>query len=88
MPVDRTAKPRLSSAEMSLDDKQSDDHTFQLYDLRVEVVCPAGKRILCGAKSGDHFTLEGELLKLPLGQGFSLARLVEHFHCYEYACQH
>ncbi|KAI0726234.1 hypothetical protein C8Q72DRAFT_747759, partial [Fomitopsis betulina] len=57
------------------------DHTFQLYDLRVEVVCPAGKRILCGAKSGDHFTLEGELLKLPLGQGFSLARLVEHFHC-------
>jgi hypothetical protein len=51
------------------------DDSFELYDLRVEVVCPPGERILCGAKSGDHFTLEGELLRLPPGQGFSIYSL-------------
>ncbi|KAJ7484698.1 hypothetical protein FB451DRAFT_90285 [Mycena latifolia] len=35
------------------------DDTFELFDLRVEVICPPGERILCGAKEGDHFTLEG-----------------------------
>jgi len=48
---------------------------FELYDLRVEVVCPPGTRILCGAKPGDHFTLEGEMLHLPPGQGFSIYSL-------------
>ncbi|KAJ7128099.1 hypothetical protein C8R46DRAFT_52271 [Mycena filopes] len=28
------------------------------------------ERILCGAKEGDHFTLEGEMLHLPPGQGW------------------
>ncbi|KAH9841878.1 uncharacterized protein C8Q71DRAFT_351923 [Rhodofomes roseus] len=51
------------------------DHSFQLYDLRVEVICPPGKRILCGAKAGDYFTLEGEMLKLPPGQGISIYSL-------------
>jgi hypothetical protein len=51
------------------------DDGFQLYDLRVEVVCPAGERILCGGKEGDHFTLEGEMLYLPPGQGFSIYSL-------------
>ncbi|KAK0199871.1 hypothetical protein DFS33DRAFT_1268241 [Desarmillaria ectypa] len=51
------------------------DDTFELYDLRVEVVCPPGERILCGAKEGDYFTLEGELLSLPPGQGFSIYSL-------------
>ena len=55
--------------------KRSDNDTFQLYDLRVEVVCPSGERILCGAKEGDHFTLEGEMLHLPPGQGFSIYSL-------------
>jgi len=53
----------------------SNDDTFQLYDLRVEVMCPSGERILCGAKEGDHFTLEGEMLYLPPGQGFSIYSL-------------
>ncbi|KAJ7151043.1 hypothetical protein C8R46DRAFT_1123127 [Mycena filopes] len=51
------------------------DDTFWLYDLRVEVICPPGERILCGAKEGDHFTLEGEMLHLPPGQGFSIYSL-------------
>lgn len=48
---------------------------FELYDLRVEVVAPAGARIYCGAKPGDHFVLEGEMLSLPAGQGFSIYSL-------------
>ncbi|TFK21010.1 hypothetical protein FA15DRAFT_624582 [Coprinopsis marcescibilis] len=57
----------------SSSDKPSD--SFGLYDLRVEIVCPPGERILCGAKEGDHFTLEGEMLHLPPGQGFSIYSL-------------
>ena len=38
------------------------DDSFKLYDLRVEVICPPGKRIMCGAKEGDYFTLEGAML--------------------------
>ena len=51
------------------------DDSFELFDLRVEVVCPVGERILCGAKEGDHFTLQGEMLYLPPGQGFSIYSL-------------
>jgi len=51
------------------------DDTFELYDLRVEVVCPPGGGILCGAKDGDYFLLEGEMLKLPPGQGISIYSL-------------
>ncbi|KAH6910841.1 hypothetical protein BKA70DRAFT_1100606 [Coprinopsis sp. MPI-PUGE-AT-0042] len=51
------------------------DDSFKLYDLRVEVVCPPGERILCGAKEGDYFTLEGEMLHLPPDQGFSIYSL-------------
>ncbi|CAN9246427.1 unnamed protein product [Alternaria alternata] len=51
------------------------DDSFQLYDLRVEVVCPPGERILCGAKEGDYFTVQGEMLHLPDGQGISLYSL-------------
>ncbi|TFK31517.1 hypothetical protein BDQ12DRAFT_660400 [Crucibulum laeve] len=49
--------------------------TFDLYDLRVEVICPRGERILCGAKEGDNFILQGEMLHLPDGQGFSIYSL-------------
>jgi uncharacterized repeat protein (TIGR04076 family) len=48
---------------------------FELYDLRVEVVAPAGARLYCSAVAGDHFVLEGELLRLPPGQGFSIYSL-------------
>ena len=54
------------------------DDTFQLYDLRVEVICPPGKRIMCGAKEGDYFTLQGEMLYLPPGQGISIYSLSEY----------
>jgi uncharacterized repeat protein (TIGR04076 family) len=51
------------------------DDTFELYDLRVEVVAPEGARILCGAKRGDFFELRGEMLHLPPAQGFSIYSL-------------
>lgn len=51
------------------------DDTFELYDLMVEVICPPNERILCGAKDGDYFTLQGEMLKLPPGQGISIYSL-------------
>lgn len=53
---------------------QADD-SFELYDLRVEVVCPPGERMMCGAKEGDCFTLEGEMMYLPPGQGISIYSL-------------
>jgi uncharacterized repeat protein (TIGR04076 family) len=49
--------------------------SFELYDLRVEVIAPGGKKIWCGAKRGDHFELRGEMLHLPPGQGFSIYSL-------------
>lgn len=52
-----------------------DEGAFELYDLKVEVVAPPGARIWCGAKPGDHFTLQGEMLHLPPGQGFSIYSL-------------
>ncbi|KIY64065.1 hypothetical protein CYLTODRAFT_432739 [Cylindrobasidium torrendii FP15055 ss-10] len=51
------------------------DDTFQLFDLRVEAICPSDTPIMCRAKPGDHFTLQGEMLYLPPGQGFSLYSL-------------
>jgi uncharacterized repeat protein (TIGR04076 family) len=51
------------------------EDTFELYDLKVEVVAPEGARILCGAKPGDFFELRGEMLTLPEGQGFSIYSL-------------
>ncbi|TSD90082.1 TIGR04076 family protein [Mycobacterium sp. KBS0706] len=51
------------------------DDSFELYDLRVDVVAPEGGPIYCGAKVGDHFELRGEMLHLPPGQGFSIYSL-------------
>ena len=48
------------------------DDSFELYDLRVEVVAPPGGAIYCGAKPGDYFDLHGEMLHLPPGQGISI----------------
>jgi len=55
--------------------EHSGDGWFELYDLKVEVVAPAGATLWCGARVGDHFTLEGEMLRLPPGQGFSIYSL-------------
>lgn len=52
-----------------------DPDQFELYDLRVEVVAPAGARILCNANVGDWFEVHGEMLHFPPGQGFSLYSL-------------
>jgi uncharacterized repeat protein (TIGR04076 family) len=51
------------------------DDSFELYDLRVEVVAPKGAKLYCGAKVGDYFELKGEMLHLPPGQGFSIYSL-------------
>ena len=49
--------------------------SFELYDLRVEVVAPEGAKLYCGAKVGDYFELKGEMLYLPAGQGISIYSL-------------
>jgi uncharacterized repeat protein (TIGR04076 family) len=49
--------------------------SFELWDLRVEVVAPQGAAIFCSAKPGDSFELKGEMLHLPPGQGFSIYSL-------------
>jgi uncharacterized repeat protein (TIGR04076 family) len=52
----------------------TDSDLFSLYDLRVEVI--AGERpMVCGHRAGDSFTLEGEMLRFPDGQGFPLYSL-------------
>ncbi len=51
------------------------DDSFELYDLRVEVIAPAGARILCNARVGDSFEVRGEMLHFPPGQGFSMYSL-------------
>lgn len=51
------------------------DDSFELYDLRVEVIAPEGARLYCGAKVGDYFELKGEMLHLPPGQGISIYSL-------------
>jgi uncharacterized repeat protein (TIGR04076 family) len=51
------------------------DASFELWDLRVEVVAPPGARLYCGAAVGDSFEVHGELLHFPPGQGFSLYSL-------------
>jgi uncharacterized repeat protein (TIGR04076 family) len=51
------------------------DDSFELFDLKVEVVAPEGGQIFCGAKPGDSFELRGEMLHLPPGQGFSIYSL-------------
>jgi uncharacterized repeat protein (TIGR04076 family) len=53
----------------------SPDDSFELYDLKVEVVAPEGARLYCGAKIGDYFELHGEMLYLPQGQGISIYSL-------------
>jgi uncharacterized repeat protein (TIGR04076 family) len=53
----------------------TDQDTFELHDLKVEVVAPPDSRIFCGAQPGDYFELRGEMLFLPPGQGFSIYSL-------------
>jgi uncharacterized repeat protein (TIGR04076 family) len=52
-----------------------DSAEFELYDLRVEVIGPSDRPIYCGARLGDYFELQGEMLRFPPGQGFSIYSL-------------
>jgi uncharacterized repeat protein (TIGR04076 family) len=73
---DPASSPRPTAPDVAASAAAAQDPaSFELYDLRVEVVVPPGQRILCGAKPGDHFTLQGEMLTLPPGQGFSIYSL-------------
>ncbi len=47
---------------------------FTLFDLRVEVVGDPAS-FVCAHAPGDHFIVEGELLRFPAGQAFSLYAL-------------
>jgi uncharacterized repeat protein (TIGR04076 family) len=49
-----------------------EEDSFELWDLRVEAIVPAGAKAYCGARDGDYFELRGEMLTLPPGQGFSI----------------
>jgi uncharacterized repeat protein (TIGR04076 family) len=51
------------------------DESFELWDLRVEVIMPPGAKVYCGARAGDYFELKGEMLTLPPGQGVSIYSL-------------
>jgi uncharacterized repeat protein (TIGR04076 family) len=52
-----------------------EDAEFELYDLHIEVIGPPDQPIYCGARLGDYFELQGEMLRLPQGQGFSIYSL-------------
>ena len=51
------------------------EDVFELFDLRVEAVVPAGAKVYCGARDGDYFEIKGEMLTLPTGQGVSIYSL-------------
>jgi uncharacterized repeat protein (TIGR04076 family) len=51
------------------------EDSFELYDLRVEVIAPEGATLRCGAEIGDYFELRGEMVHLPPQQGFSIYSL-------------
>jgi uncharacterized repeat protein (TIGR04076 family) len=48
---------------------------FELFDLRVEVVVHDDRKIQCNARAGDYFEVQGEMLRFPAGQGFSMYSL-------------
>lgn len=50
------------------------DDTFQLYDLRVEVIA-TDRPMVCGHRPGDWFEVHGENLRFPNGQAFSMYAL-------------
>jgi uncharacterized repeat protein (TIGR04076 family) len=50
-----------------------ENDSFELYDLRVEVVgCRPGKRIVCNHPIGAYFEVSGENVRFPPGQTFPL----------------
>ena len=75
MQIEKTAHPAQGQLIVTDSAAERKDDSFELFDLRVEVVAPAGGPIFCGAKPGDWFELRGEMLHLPPGQGISMYSL-------------
>jgi uncharacterized repeat protein (TIGR04076 family) len=50
------------------------DDSFELYDLRVEVVATE-RPMVCGHREGDWFEVSGETIRFPDGQPFSMYAL-------------
>jgi uncharacterized repeat protein (TIGR04076 family) len=65
----RAVRPKSTAQAAALDD------SFELYDLRVEVVAPPGAKIYCNSKPGDWFEVRGELLHFQPDMPFSLYSL-------------
>jgi len=54
----------------------SDERTFRLYDLRVEIVAvKPGLEDVCNHHVGDAFEVSGERLSIPPGKSFSMYAL-------------
>lgn len=53
----------------------TNEASFELYDLRMEVVAPPGARLICNSKVGDYFEMRGELLHFRPDMPFSLYTL-------------
>lgn len=55
---------------------ERDERTFELYDLRVEIVrVAAGLEEICNHRVGDYFEVEGENIRIPGDRTFSLYAL-------------
>lgn len=48
------------------------DDSFELYDIKVEVVNDGLKPMVCNHKEGDSFFLSGENFSLPTNQSFPI----------------
>jgi uncharacterized repeat protein (TIGR04076 family) len=48
------------------------DDSFELYDIKVEVINNGIKPMVCNHKVGDYFLLSGENFSLPDGQSFPI----------------
>ena len=62
-----STRARTATADAGQDD------TFELYDLRIEVIgCQPGKKMVCNHPVGAYFEVSGENLSLPPGQTFPI----------------
>lgn len=48
------------------------DDSFELYDIKVEVINNGTKPMICNHKVGDYFLVSGENFSLPKGQSFPI----------------
>jgi uncharacterized repeat protein (TIGR04076 family) len=72
---DGEVSPRRAIRKKSAAAASAPNDSFELYDLRVEVVAPPGAKIYCNSKPGDWFEVRGELLHFQPDMPFSLYSL-------------